>query len=619
MATQREWEAAQDLEQVLAAAERRRLVWIHRPILLHDRSDGTRCECGCDSTLATVVEEREHIDVLIDRVDGTRRVRSRVEDKAAFDRLCEVAERIDMPLRCYEKQLAAITAKPRVLVATGGVRGGKTTICGESCVDEALEYGGPGAMIWWVAPTMEKTRLGLIKLVVGQDVKELDGTRRHIAPLFPPELVRSYPKNTRTADQAIRLIDGTPIHLKYAESDSLKGDPPQAVFGDEWCAVRDSRAEETFQQIIDRTTQGGRFTISTTPTRGHHLEEVVATATPLDKWGGENPRRSIVHTTFTMQDNPWVAEEEFEATVFTKSGAKTLEEGLKHPTVRREVLGEWVGEGPLLWTRWDPAVHLFHGASRDAEDYGLRNITPEAARRFFWDHTSSPLRNIAGLDFNVWPMSLVVCQIACHPAFDPTDPANWTLIVFDEVIMRGNIFDFGRFVSGRGGRSAAKYRKLPPDYFDGLAIACDPSGAQPNHHIAGVHGMSNRSSTLAKEMRGQGFDCRPCHWGTGGNPAQPPILDSVSLVHKLMSDRLPLPEGVTWQGRTDVPRMMVHADRAPKAVRAFETQESDDKGKPLKESGTASDRLSGPPDAFRYVSWAVFSSTEYESRVAIDW
>lgn len=614
MATKREWEAAQDLERVLEAAKRKRLLWIHRPILLHDRSDGTKCGCGCDSTLAAVVDEREHIDVLIDRVDGTRRVRSKVVDQAMFDRLCQVAERIDMPLRCYKKQLAAVMARPRVMVATGGVRGGKTTICGESCVDEALEYGGPGSMIWWVAPTLEKTRLGLRKLVLGEDVKE-SGERRHVAPLFPPELVRSFPSNTRTADQSIRLIDGTAIYLKYADSDSLKGDPPQAVYGDEWCAVRDSRAEETFQQIIDRTTQGGRFTISTTPTAGHHLQEVVSTAVDLDKWDGSNPRSAVVHTTFTMRDNPWVAEEEFEATVLTKSGAKTLEEGLKHPTVRREVLGEWVGEGPLLWTKWDPIVHLFHGASRDAEDYGLRNITQEAARRFFWDHTSSDLKNIAGLDFNVWPMSLVVCQIACHPAFDVTDPANWTLIAFDEVIKRGNVYDFGRFLADR----AARIRKLDEHYFRGLAIACDPSGAQPNHHISGVHGMSDRSSTLAKEMQLQGFDCRPCHYSANGNPIQPPVLDSVSLVHKLMRDRLPLPDGVTWQGRKDVPRMLVHADRCPKLVQACETQESDDKGKPLKESGTASDRRSGPPDAFRYLAWGIFSPTEYQERVSIDW
>ena len=104
-----------------------RLVWLHRPIWIHDHAaepGAARCEC-CESRNAHRVEQMQDLDVLINRETGQRWVRSQLSPagQLEFDVLCKGAERIDCPIRCSRKQLRVILDREHRVI---GVFGGAT-------------------------------------------------------------------------------------------------------------------------------------------------------------------------------------------------------------------------------------------------------------------------------------------------------------------------------------------------------------------------------------------------------------------------------------------------------------------------------------------------------------
>ena len=86
--------------------------------------------------------------------------------------------------------------------------------------------------------------------------------------------------------------------------------------------------------------------------------------------------------------------------------------------------------------------------------------------------------------------------------------------------------------------------------------------------------------------------------------------DRQNVIHKLMNEFIQLPGGETF------PRFLIH-ERAKKTLISIRVQESDDRGNPIKESGTETDRLSSPTDAMGYAAWPVFRR-EYEKGVNVD-
>lgn len=608
MATYHKWRDLQDVERLKKALEGERLLWIHRPILLHDRSNnGAVCLCGCNSRrAATVGEPRDHIDLLIDKITGVRALllpHHPDDFRAKFKALAKKAHRIDAPVRCFAKQLPFILDQEhKIQVFFGGARGGKTSAGVEWFADGIYLLGGPGAQIWWVAPTREKTHIGVRKLVLGEK------TDRSVRPVIPPEIVVSYPRNWRAAEQKIVLIDGTTIFLKYGGRDggNLKGDPAQRIFIDELCELDH---EANFQICLDRLTDsGGQLGGATTPVAGHWAREQISEAGLTYELAEKAEARGdvvdIIAETASAYENPFQDPAEVDRRV--RAGG-----GRDNPKVRREVFGEWVGEGPTMWPHFneepkDGITHIRNGPWRSVDGWGLVNVSPIAGAKFWrgydWDEDDS----VAGQDFNVWPMSTVVGQVACPPGLDQSNPDNWILFITDEVIKKGQIYEFAEFLATKAG----SYRKLPRDYFAGLPIACDATGAQVNPPEA--HNLTQTGATLAQVMRDHGFDCRPCHWSSPRNgepkPMNPSKLDQVSLLHKLMTDRVESETG-TW------PRLVVHATRCKRLIHSLTTQESDDKGRPLKEAGTASDRLSGPVDALLYLAWALFAKHDvYRSK-----
>lgn len=569
------------------------LLWVHAPILLHDRNtDGKACPC-CGSKKAVVVETRRDIDLLIDPLRGTRKLRHDVEDKAKFDLLAGTsARKLYMPTRVHKAQLdPVLDDKHKIIGLFGGNRSGKSTAMAERIKRQILLNGGPMAQFWWVAPTREKTRIGVRKLVLGER------TDRYVAPLFPRELIKRFPANEKAADQSIRLVDGTEIHLKHASRDgsNLKGDPCLAIFVDEGTAIpHQINWTIMMGRLID---SGGSMTVATTPVGGHWLEEEVVKRGKTYEDAG--PEDDIISLCFSCFENPWVDKAEVERTV------KAMADPLR---IRREIHGQWVGMGNVLWEHFKKDDHLFQGPWRTVEEYGFIDATALAGRSFF-KNTDARMDMLGGCDFNVHPMCMIVAQIGVPPGLDPRKPENWILIVQDELIRSvGTIHKFAEYLD----REAAVYRKLPEDYFHNMAIACDPTGAQWSYGDFAA-GSKNMSATVAKEFSRHGHDVRSCYIGEKGKPRSPPVLDRVSLVHKLMSDRI-----VTPDGRSS-PRLMVHAVRCPELIKSLETQESDAKGAPIKKSHTLSDRLSGPTDALGYLVWALFYRTEYRRPVSSNW
>lgn len=580
MATYDEWKGRRNMEALERIADSG-LLLVDRPLLLHDQHAalGPMCTCGCNSRWSYVAEHRPHLKVLIDPLTGARIERGATRNTGIFDDLASRAKQIYLPRRCSRKQLEAIECGARIFGLFGGVRFGKTRNAAEETGDEWCRHGGHGAKFWWVAPTLAKTQIGIEALALGGIVGK-GRERREVQPVFPPELVVHVPSSPDSKKLFIELIDGTKIWLKYASRDggNLKGEAPIFIVGDEFAEVKE---EANYKQILDRLSESrGRFFISTTPKAGSFIKDKVYLAgQPASEWDGDH-QIAWIHA--TAHDNPW----------FPPDAVADLvkQYGEDEQGIRREIYGEWVGDGPLLWRHLKESDHVVnHPGYKPVEwDLGLVNITEKALGKFF----RMPVQDFSGMDFDVNPMSFAPVQVCTHKDLDPDDKANWIFVQYDEVIdsKSGTIHRFADNLESRG--------------FGRWPVACDPSGAQLNPYRLS-HGV-DPSSTHAEELERRGFRVEPCHRSSNGRPKQPPIMDRVNVTHKLMYDRIQLPDK-SW-----LPRWLIHK-RCARTLDCFRVQEADEHGMPIKEPGTESDRIAGPTEANSYASWVVFQH-EYQPR-----
>lgn len=568
----------------LAEALRGGITWVHRPLIVHDRAppgNRKKCPCGCGSIFAVAVETREHIDVLIDPVTGIRRVLQRISDpehRETWHRVAATARKVHLPHRISYKQLEILDCDAKVVAVFGGIRGGKTTHIAETIVSAALLHGGEGGAVWWVAPTQAKTGIGLNKLAHGELIGKGKAKRR-AKPLLPKSLLRHVPTSTKSDRAYIELIDGTQIHFKFASKDggNLKGEAPILAVLDEGCEVKDVL---NYNELNRRLTEGdGQLLVSTTPVAGHWLKEhVYDVGVRISGW---KPGDLIAWTHITAYDNPWfaVANIEKEIARCRKTGGEQ--------EVRREIFGEWVSSGPRLWAHFDESIHVIHDVDyRKPEDLGLVDITAQVVGRFYREKVTRHL----GQDFNLHPMASVELQFATHPD-DPTNTP--ILIVPDEVVGKvATIYEHMDALKARG--------------YEGAGMSCDAAGAQLNNYRLN-HGIKDKNSTQALEMRRHGFVCYPCRLGSTGEPSNPSQLEKVHPIHRLMMTRVELSDGSTF------PRFLIHS-RAAKLMVAIRTQESDSRGNPAKESNTVSDRVSGPSDALCYGAFPFKSELFPEDR-----
>lgn len=562
----------------------KRLVWVHREIWLHGRATvSDRCSC-CGSANAHREKVLQHLDVLFDRELGTRVVRT-AANGPEFDRLCAEAQRIDCPARCYDKQLPVLLDRThKVIGVFGGTQAGKSTVEAEWLWDQILERGGPGAIFWWVGPDAKQARaVGLGKLVKGER------TDRDARPIIPAELILSWPKSAHQ-DIPLTLIDGTEVWFKHAsetDASNLKAIPVQAIVLDEGCAVRH---EVNWDELLSRlTTTGGQLLTASTPVLGNFLKARVYDVGKTYEEIAAGAETNTAIANITVFDNVW--QSPANVAEYVKSfGTDTLR-------LRLQAYGEWVTVGQRLWRNFDKKIHVVEGASRTCESYGLVNITGKVAAGFFRGSVANLREHVGGQDFNLYPMNLAVVQVGCPKGLDDTKPENWVLFVEDLVSREGDIVQWSEWLRDvAGGRHG---RAQTPDHYRGLAIAADASKGHANK------GPQHGEDPYIRQMNRAGFDCRPCHVSqTTGRPLNPTVPQRVTMMHRLMSDRVRCPDG------REIPRFLVHGTYAAELVRSLELQTATEDGRPFKISNTWSDRISGPTDACGYIAWALIGALD---------
>ena len=532
-----------DLERQLAEE---RLVRVKTTIAVFER--------GPDDTPLLVSEEPD-LDLLMDPVSGVRVLRHQVmrADLAHYEDLCGRARDIPIRITCHEKQREAITNdSAKVVAMMGGNRAGKTEVLGWRLLRRWMLRGGNHHRFWWISPQREQTQIAVGKLCIGRSDKP---------PILPPALWTSFPRTFRAGDQTIRMIDGSLIQLFHAGKDggNLRGYDVYDLFYDDLTAIK--RIENWRIGKARTIEHAGTVSVATTPIQGHWARSEIIARAPHS--GGE-----IVYVETTCFDNPWLKEKEIWRSIENEGG-------VEDPVVQREYFGKWVVDGSMLWPHWKPEFHQrtdrLDKIVRTIEDLdlpdGYADITAQVAAGFWREHTED-ITDIGGQDFNVDPMTTVVCRIFGKPG----DPETWGLWVYDEVQTKGTVQMHCDNLIARG--------------YEGMPIACDPSGARRGTHVS--QGTGKGGATNAILMRRAGFDCKPCHQ-IRGVPMNPGQLDSINLMH------------VLFRGG----RQLVHS-RCKATVLALDTQEAASDGRIAKVPGSYTDKLSAPTDALRYLDWAIF-------------
>lgn len=580
MATQSQLAARSTQAARLAAtAGRPRFVHLAAEIWVHDENDtGERCPC-CGSEYAAVAEKIRDAEAVIDLETGRRVNREGTHEQVeTFDAFAAQVHQIPVIFRCSRKQLPLLLDEDhKVIAAVGSARSGKTTVGVYWLARQWIKNGGRGAQFWLVAHQRQQTHTLMEKLLLGEFAA---GETPPVLPLDAagrPMFAKRWPTTVMSPDQTIEMIDGSKIMLKHAskKGGNLKGKAVQAILLDEATEVAH---RENWTILLSRLTGSkGSMFVSTTPLRGHWLKEEL-----IDRVDAKMVS-TMVYTEFSMVDNPWLPQDEVQRLI------ETIGDEL---TIMEEIHGKWISGQGSLWKHFDSDRHVVDGDSYDVADYieGAKNVTKIAQMKFWRGRNPYTQRSmsknpsyVAGQDFNTDYMNVVVAQI-----FEFADGRRG-LFVVDEVVLRNATSSkMARWIG------EMRERRTRMRCYPNVPIACDATGAYYSVHQVS---SSRGSSTDAKDMALGGFDCRPCRVNPKTKkPQNPPVHDRVSLMHKLFR------EG----------RLIIHS-RCADLIKSLQTQADDGRGRPVKKSNTASDRLSGPTDACGYLVWPLFSS-EYETR-----
>ena len=570
MPSKHAWEDGQVIQHLQQVFDSPILLHVKTRILVHGNArkvDG-RCPC-CNSTEAKIIETRDDLDLLVDRVTGERRLRSEVEDKAGFDALCKVARLVEIPIRCYRGQLRLILdSKSKIIAALAGNKSGKSTAGAYWMVRQWMLRGGKGAVFWWVSPQRSQTMIGVTKLVTGEFTRQQQPPALPLDPITGrPILVVSWPESEGTRSQKSVLVDGSSILLQHAgkNGDNLKGANVASILVDETCAIR-HRANWTV--LVARLMEsGGQLYSSTTPKAGHWLKEVVDQA---------KENKDIRVVSLSSRDNPWLDKKEIDRTV-----AAAHDEG----EAAREIDGLWVSDNGNLWSHFDHRRHTVddhtYNCLKDQTD-----VTAQACREW-WRGDNPHVRGlrtyqprfVAGVDVNRNPYNAVICKVFGTPG----KPETWSIYVLDVVQKyRVDSHDFGEYLRSDECRRGAVS-------FAGIPMAIDPTACSFDatmNRISAVKFGKQADKTLAK----LGFDARPANLSAKGHPCPVSRHVTTGLLQKL-----------TREGR-----IIINATRCAALLRAFSEQQNDGNGVAIKESHEASDRLAGPIEALAYLAFALF-------------
>lgn len=519
------------------------------------------------------IREVRDIHVLINRRTG-RRIAVRNEDwyPKRWEKYLQLAKHIPLEYSITEKQLPLVLDEEhRVIFASGGQRGGKTEASALWSVRQWALKGGAGVTAFWIAPEQQLTQIVVEKLVTGEDDRP---------PLLPPGLITYYPKTPWSKPQHLVWVDGTRQLLAHASERGLgkniKGRGPRWINVDEACEIKPIEPWRIIRgRVNQRGGHKGQIFLSSTPVAGHwaHSEIVLA----VD--AGNKPTYTYDH--LSMVDNPWIPLSEVDEAIADAGGPED-------PVCQREVFGLWRPDGTALWYAFDALKHVRH--FRTLEDLGLVDRTATMVHRYFPNSTVER-DHCAGQDFNRNPMTTEVVKVGIPKALldqcksrdelRAVDvPENYCFVVVGEVVTQNiGVKMHGHAILEHG--------------WGALPIACDPSGAQPGHRIDGKRG-DKESTTDAQDLTLAGHDVRACHRSFSGEPYAPPQLDSLKLVHKLMSEE-----------RAGIPRWVQHA-KCRALFQSMTQQQATARGGIYKPPSTKHDKLSSATDAARYAAWKLF-------------
>jgi len=558
--------ALDELDQIRRIAHAPRVFCVDRPIHIMERI----------ADVPEVVEEREHLNVLIDRIAGTRSVLQLLETDEQRDKWHEVAalsstQALDSTLTCTRQQLPIFLDRhAKHIFGFGGNQSGKTHVGGHWIWDRMLANSG---LYLWLAPTLEKTQVG---------VEKLTRTTEWAKSIIPPELLVSSPTTERSGDQNTRLVDGNVVSYRYCsrEGGNLKGlTGVRAVVMDEGTEVPH---QINFTIATNRLLlSGGQMFVPTTPVKGHWLEE--RDANTMDYAAIEqhvaagHKRPAAAKVVLSVYDNPWVSKEETDRTIESLGG-------IDDPRVKREVLGQWVRDGKLLWTHFNEERHLVHWGSPDVERYGYVDITNVIGRRLFRGMTRArTFRWIGGQDFNFNPYSLAALRFIVPKDLDHADPDNWILYVEDTIIKRAkSTAEFGDWLASQAG--VWHGRGMRRDAFAGMHIVCDGQGFYKNRDL-----RANVSND-AEEMKKAGFIVRPPKYTVPNKkPANPPRDVRIGFFNDLLYRNRVLINAASMRDST-------------RNAELIESLQTATQGKP--KPGTAADRRAGITDGVAYPAYA---------------
>jgi len=497
--------------------------------------------------------------LLVNRLTGERILFTAEEADADLDLAELVAsdecDVVPVEFTVHEKQLRLVLdLEHRVIGAFGGAGGGKTHVNAMWVFRQWMVKGGAGARGWWVSPSREQTSIGVDKLFRGED---------ELPPIFPPELVIQYPEKITETDQNAYLVDGSRIQFRNASSNSkggkLKGFGVRFIAIDEVCEIRDVAQWRIIRDRVGRGVGGhqGQVFMSSTPMPGHWAYTEVVLRVDAGK------KKGYTYDHLSKPDNVWIPWSEIEDSIRDAGGPDD-------PICRREVFGEWIFAGARLWHRFDTKKHVQEGTP---DQLGWRVVNRSVAGEHWPGLKYDATRGLGGQDFNMYPMTTVIAQI-CVPKGEKDVGTN-------------RIVYFTREVVTKNEGTALHGLRLSAEGFHELPIVCDPSGDQPGHRLQ-MH--LDQSAHEADDLREAGHAVIPAEFNDEGVAVMPPQISSIRVVHELM-----------LKGRFAV------SASCTTLVQALSTQTATPRGTIDKKPGTASDRISSPTDAMRYLLWKLFN------------
>ncbi len=539
------WADARTKEGTFAAARRR--VHLNRVRVAQVELDVFDRE----GDRAAVVETRELDEILIDPTGEHPRALLSASHEGDFREAAEDAVPLPVRLTAHRAQLEALLDRDHKMVAVfSGARAGKTHMMAIRCAIGWLEIGGPGIHIGWLAPTRKHTRLAVEKLVIGTP---------DTPPIFPPGVVVSYPRSEASADQTIRLIDGTQIHLLHGTGDgsNIRGWEFHLLLVDEITAIKDAA---NFDVAVGRTGRtGGQVFIGSTPINNHWAKTKI-----LDL-----QTRHIANYRYTCWDNPWFPESEIWIWLESLGGDRDKLPDQQPPLVQREGFGMWARDGVMAFPEFDRDVHV-----HPIPD--MANVTPTATAK----HWRNPSHVGVGQDFNDRGHAAVVCTVR---ADDPTNWRNWHFCFHAEVVTPGYVED----------QAVALQAHLREHWgTETCPVACDATGAGRSDD-GSVTGDSQRSGAEAAILQSYGFDALAPHYRRSKS-------GEVSAENPLQKNSLSL---LNWLFR----RGQIHVDpECEVLIQGLSDLQRKEDGRIDKISAphSTSDIISDPVDAARYFVWA---------------